>query len=311
MGCNTLGRKPVGPLPAGARAKHGTCLFQICHAVETAAGPGPHGFPRRPVHLVIGGIGLDGALLEIARLRMHRAEAPHVEGPQVHARIAMQDGVGHGEPRPARSGNASREAAGHVEIVEFGCQPHDRLAIGGHRNGPVDHRLNADLVQNRQALGGRKREKLQPLHVGRKKFAPEIEGRHSAMKAPRALLPAADGKGAGIGLQIEILVGIAQRGEAGIEVELLLGQEILVLDDAGGKRHAGHVADPLGPQPGAVDQNIAGNGAAIGDNANCAPAFDDDLLDAHALLRSLRHSSVRPWHRPWSANRDRCSHRPE
>ena len=43
-------------------------------------------------------------------------------------------------------------------------------------------------------------------------------------------------------------------------------------------------ADPLGPEPGAVDQNVAGDGAAVGDDAAHAALVDDDLLDADALL---------------------------
>ena len=54
----------------------------------------------------------------------------------------------------ARGGDARGEAAGDEEIVELRREAHDRLAVGGDGDGAVDERLDADLVQDRQALGG-------------------------------------------------------------------------------------------------------------------------------------------------------------
>jgi ribosome-associated heat shock protein Hsp15 len=47
------------------------------------------------VNFVIRPIGFDGALLEIAPLRLCRPETPHVELPEVHPRIAINDPVRH------------------------------------------------------------------------------------------------------------------------------------------------------------------------------------------------------------------------
>src|SRR5690606_11544377 len=60
--------------------------------------------------------------------------------------------------------------------------------------------------------------------------------------------------------------------------------EILVFDHAGRQRHPGHVADTLGPQAGAVDEDVTGNRAAIGDDADGAAVLHHDLLDADAFL---------------------------
>ena len=57
-----------------------------------------------------------------------------------------------------------------------------------------------------------------------------------------------------------------------------------MLDDAGGEFHAGHAAHPLGPQPGTVDENVAADVAAIGDDPKNAARLADDLLDADSLL---------------------------
>ena len=72
--------------------------------------------------------------------------------------------------------------------------------------------------------------------------------------------------------------------EARIEGELLLGDEILVLDDAGGERDARHLGDALRPDAGAVDEDLAADGAVIGDDADDAVAFEHDVGDEDPLL---------------------------
>ena len=52
---------------------------------------------------------------------------------------------------------------------------------------------------------------------GREELAGEIERRPATPAALGAVLPAADGEGADIGLQVEILVRVAERGQAGVE----------------------------------------------------------------------------------------------
>ena len=70
----------------------------------------------------------------------------------------------------------------------------------------------------------------------------------------------------------------------GVEGQRLLGDEILVLDDAGGERDAGHLGDPLRPDAGAVDEDFAADRAVVGDDADDAAAVDDDVGDEHAFL---------------------------
>ena len=238
----------------------------------------------RPVDLVVGAIGFDRPGLEVAALGVQRAEAAGVERPQVHAGIAVQDPVGHGFAGAAGSGDAGGEAAGEEQVVELRRRPEDRLAVGRDGDRSVDHRLDADVVEHRQPQCGGDREQLEALEIGGEQLAAEFERRQAAPAALGALLPAADGEGAGVGLEIEVVVGIAQRGEGIVEVELLLGQEILVLDDAGGNRDAGHRAHALRPDAGAVDEDVAADGAAVGEDTVDAAARDDDLPNADAFL---------------------------
>src|SRR5947207_1618853 len=104
------------------------------------------------------------------------------------------------------------------------------------------------------------------------------------MKSLRAILPAADSEGTRVRFQIEIMIGIAERRQPHVEGKLLLGQEILMLDNAGGNRNASQGPHFLRPQSRAVHQDIATDRATIGDNADGAAAIDGNLLNENALL---------------------------
>jgi hypothetical protein len=104
------------------------------------------------------------------------------------------------------------------------------------------------------------------------------------MESPRTLLPAANGKGTCIRLQVEILVGVAQGCEVGVKRQGFLGQKILVLHNARRQGNACHIAHALGPQARTVHQNIAGDITPIGDNAKRPPALQHNLLDANPFL---------------------------
>ena len=217
LGRNTRRGKPVGTLPAHLGTEHGPCRRQPLMQRRQAEVTRRMRLFGGPVDLVIGAIGFDGALFQITRLGLHVGEAAHVEGPQVHAGIAMQDEIRHGETRTSRCGDARGEAAGNVEVLVGRRLAHDRFAIRRDGNGAIDDALDPDLVQHRKSGRGGKREELQPLHVGLQQFAPEGQGRQAAVEAFRTILPAANGEAAGIGLEVEIVVRVAQRGETGIE----------------------------------------------------------------------------------------------
>ena len=139
--------EPVGPLPAELVAVDGA-EFEQRRVQRTA----PRAAARvriviRPGDVVVARVALDGALVHERLDRMRSAEAADVERPQVEARIAVDDPVRHHPSGAARRGDARREAAAQVEIVELGREPDDRLAIGGDRDRAVDHLPNSDLVR--------------------------------------------------------------------------------------------------------------------------------------------------------------------
>ncbi len=68
----------------------------------------------------------------------------------------------------------------------------------------------------------------------------------------------------------------------------LFGDHVLMLDHAGGERHARHLAHPLGPEPGAVDHDLAIDRALVGldsrdpATASLQPRNPHAFLDPHA-----------------------------
>src|SRR5262245_29681368 len=272
-------------LPAEARAEDGARRLELL-----VHGRAPQAAARlvlraRPMDAVIVAIGLDGPLLEIAAGAVRAAEPAHVEGPKVHAGIAVEDPIRHCFAGPARGGNAGGESARHEEIVELWREPQDRFAVGRDRNRTVDDRLDADLVEDRQSLRAWQREQFEALHVLGEQFPAEGERRPRPPAALGSLLPSADRERADIGLEIKVLVGIAERRQRLRQIETLLGDEILVLDDARGEREPRHLGDAFRPPSGAVDESVATNRAVIGGDAHDLPAVFEDAGDGRALLQ--------------------------
>ena len=113
-------------------------------------------------------------------------------------------------PAPPEAAMPAVKPQATKKFVELRREPHHRLAVGGDRDRSVDQRLDADLVQDRQALRRAEQDRLEALEVLREKLAREVERHALAPAGGRVLLPAADGEGADVGLQVEDAVGIAE-----------------------------------------------------------------------------------------------------
>jgi hypothetical protein len=109
--------------------------------------------------------------------------------------------------------------------------PHHGLAIGRDRNWPVDDGADADLVEHRNACRRRPGDLGEAVEVLPEQLLPEI---HRQLAEPvhrdGALFPAADRERAGLGLEIEIQVRIAQRRLFVRDERRLLGHQVLVFD---------------------------------------------------------------------------------
>jgi hypothetical protein len=278
-------RKAERALPAETRAEHRARRFELFMHGRAPQAAARFAFGARPMDAVIVAIGLNRPLLQVAPGAVRAAEAAYVEGPQIHAGIAVEDPIRHRFAGAARSGDAGGEAASHEEIVELGREPQDRFAVGRDRYRPVDDRLDADLVEDRQSFCTGQREQLEPLHVLGEQFPAEGERRARPPATLGALLPSADRERADIGLEIKVLVGIAERRERSRQIEFLLGDEILVLDDTCRKRDARHVGDAFRPESSAVDEVLATDRPMIGRDPHDLPAIFKDARDGRALLQ--------------------------
>ena len=170
------GREPVRTLPAEFVAVDGAgglqCGMQRT-APRVAAGVG---LVRGPRDVIVAAVAFDGPRVHEIPDRMRRAEAAHVEGPQVHSRIAVDDPVGHHPTGAARRRDAGREAAAEVEVVELGREADDRLAVGGDRYRAIDHLPDADVGQRRDPRRGR---------LGDRREAFEIRLQQARDRSPR------------------------------------------------------------------------------------------------------------------------------
>src|SRR5262249_16377630 len=122
--------EPVRTFPTEFRPEHSAGLIQSVMDRTLAGVPSGIHLLVRPVDLVVRAIGLDGALLKPPGLRLRLAEAPDIKLPEVHPRIAIDDPISHRLAGAAGSGDTGRKTAGNVEILQFGRETHDRLAVG-------------------------------------------------------------------------------------------------------------------------------------------------------------------------------------
>ena len=186
--------EPQRALPAGFRAVDGAALEK--RSMERAAPCAARALHllARPMDRVVAAVGFRAALAPDsggwpARARTgarRRATDPCPD------RRRGSSAPSRGRRRP--SGDAGREAAGDVEVVELRREAEDRLAVGGDGDGAVDTGLNADLVQDRQAFGGADQDRLEAIHVLRKQLAAPLEGNAFGPAGRRPFLPAADGE---------------------------------------------------------------------------------------------------------------------
>jgi hypothetical protein len=208
---------------------------------------------------VVIGVGLDGAVFEEAARRVVAPEAPDVEGPEVHARVAVEDPARHGLAGAAGSGDTGGETAG-------------------------DQGADADLAQDRHAFGGGQDDLLETLEVAGEELAGEVPRCAAPPAALGPLFPATDREGPKLGFQVEGRVGIAKGRQSGVVLDGLFGDHVLVFDDARRQPHAGHLAHRLGPEAGAVDHDLAVDRPLIGLHRGNPAAMPLEPGDAHALF---------------------------
>ena len=243
--------------------------------------------------MVVPAVTLHGALVHELLDRVRRAEPAHVERPQVEARVAVDDPVRNDPAGAAGRGDARREAAAQVEIVELRRQADHRLAVGGDRNRTVDHLPDADFVEDRYPRRRRFGQRREAVEVRLQQFGAEVPRDTSGAPRPRVGFPAAHRERTRFGLQVKAAVRVAQRRQSGGNALGLFGDEVLVLD--GTHRHPGadHRRDFAAPHAGCIDHAFGVDFAGIGHDGRHPPPPRADRRHADTLDQG-RVSPPRP-----------------
>ena len=133
-----------------------------------------------------------------------------------------------------------------------------RLAVCGHRDRSIDHRPDADLVQERESRRRRHQEAFEPIEVLLEELLRKVGGQASITeRAHRALFPTADRERPRFRLQIEVVVGIAKARQSRGNPIGLLGDQILMLDDSHRQFQPRQLAELPRPQSGGIDDDVA------------------------------------------------------
>ena len=122
-------------------------------------------------------------------------------------------------------------------------------------------------IRARRTLG----DAGEAIVVRREQFGPEVE-RDAAPGRAGALLPAADDQAAGLGLEVEARVRIAQGRQVVRDRVGLLRDDVLVLDGVDGDVGAGQPRGLGAPHAGRVDEHVALDAALLGAHRRHPPA---------------------------------------
>ena len=139
---------------------------------------------------------------------------------------------------PPRRGDARGEPAAVEQVAGILGHSHQRLRVGGKRDRPVHPGPDAGFAGDRDPVPGSLGDRREPLMVGREQLGPQIPG-DGPPRGAGAVLPPADGQAAGLRLDVEPAVGIAERGKVTGQAGDLVGDDVLVLDGADGNVRAG------------------------------------------------------------------------
>ena len=278
-------REPVGPLPAEFRAEHGALRLQPLVERRDDARPAALVFLEREGDGVVLAVGLERPLAGPGVVAVELGEAADVDDPEVHRLLALRHPVGEHPAGAAGRGDAEGvEAGADEEVPHLRRLAEDEVAVGRERFRPVDHLLDAGLLQRRDARHRRGQVLLEMIPVVVEEL--ELETlRHDVEPRDRVGLVAAEGEAADLLLEVGPPVGIADRRHAGNDAVDLLGHHVLMLHRL--ERHAdpGQRADLARPHAGAEHHLVAGDRARRGLDAGDPPVLDDEAGAADALVQ--------------------------
>ncbi len=115
--------EPIRTFPAKLRAHHGPCAQQMFVRGLRRKPARRRLLLARPVNVVVGAICLDSTRLEIAFLGMQRAEAAHVEGPQIHAGSPWRIQFAMAWPAPPEAAMPAVKPQARKQLSSSGAKP--------------------------------------------------------------------------------------------------------------------------------------------------------------------------------------------
>ena len=259
-----LGQEVVRPLPVELGAEHRALRAQPVVERRPAQRPHGHEFLARPAHRVVEAERLHRAVGEVAAVRVERREAPDVDVPEVERRLAAGDPLRDQAARAARVRDAGRVEARADEVAaDLGRLAQDEVAVAGEALRPVEEHLDLRGLEARRAVDRVLHQDLELVPVLRQQL--ELEAVRDRRHVPRLGdgLEAAHHEAADFLLVVDEAVGIADHGQVGRHAGDRLRDDVEVL--GGVERHvdAGAAAELARPLPGAVDERLAADLAAL------------------------------------------------
>jgi hypothetical protein len=244
--------------------------------------------PQRPPRLalvvgvadvVVGLVGLPDPRVGVGRGAVLGAEAADVHVPEVQARLAAGDPLGHHPADPAGAGEAVGAEAGADEEAADLRFAEAELVVGGEGLGAVDQLGDGDPLHRRQPPLRVLDDLLEAVpvlfqqaavEVGRDPLQPAGSLRQEGRLA--AALVAAHHQAVAVLAVVDEEVGVTQGGEVpavagGGDLLQRLGDQVLVGHRQQRHPHAGHPGDLGGVHAAGVDDYLRLDVAAVGVHA--------------------------------------------
>ena len=297
-----LGREPVGALPTAHDAEHRARSLQPVVQGRAPGVSGRLGLQVGPVHAVQRAYGLHRAVGQVSRMVLVAVETTDVHLGQVHRRVAGYDPLRDGLADPGAGGDAGRvQPRGDEEPPELRGLSHDVSVVGREALRADVEPVDAGFLHRRDTVGSGFPEDLEVVPVGLKQA--EVVPLRDAVRAPRlgTRLEAPHEDGAPLFLvapEVDLLVRVAQRLEVVRDFHRV-GHEVHVLGRVERDVHPAQLADLPGPHAGAVDRELALDGASVrrhaGDRAVplVDARYDDVLEQPDAIHRSAGGQRLR------------------
>ena len=272
-----LRQEVVGALPAQLAAEHRALRGEP--VVEGRAAQRAHRreLLARPAHRVVQAQRLDGAVGEVAAVRVERGEAADVDVPQVERRLAVDDPLRDELARAARVRDARRVEAGADEVAgERRRLAEDEVAVAGEALGAVQQHLHLRGLEARRPVHRVRHQRLELVPVLGEELELEALGDRVDVPGLRDRLEAAHHEAAHFLLEVDVAVRVAHDRMVGSDAGDRLGDDVEVLGRVERDVDAREPAERARPLAGAIDDDLALDRGRL--------AVDDDVEAAHASL---------------------------